>query len=155
MTLVKLEARIPPPAVAAALAVAMWGVSSIAPVIQLSVVTRMSVAAVFALVGGGFSLAGIIAFRRMKTTVNPLKPETASALVISGVYNITRNPMYVGVAMVLIAWAIYLCSAWALLGPPAFVVYMNRFQIAPEEKVLAALFGAEYLVYRSSVRRWL
>lgn len=155
MSLVSLELKIPPPAVAVVIAVAMWGGSLIPPLIQLSAATRISAAMVFALVGGCFSLAGIISFRRMKTTVNPLKPETTSALVISGVYKITRNPMYVGVAMVLFAWAIYLSSAWALLGPPAFVVYINKFQIAPEERVLAALFGAEYSVYKSRVRRWI
>jgi protein-S-isoprenylcysteine O-methyltransferase Ste14 len=56
---------------------------------------------------------------------------------------------------VLIAWAAYLSSAWALLGPLGFVLYISRFQIAPEERVLSTLFGAEYTAYQSKVRRWL
>jgi protein-S-isoprenylcysteine O-methyltransferase Ste14 len=63
--------------------------------------------------------------------------------------------MYVGLLLVLIAWAAYLTSAWALLGPLGFVLYISRFQIAPEERVLSTLFGAEYTAYQSKVRRWL
>lgn len=63
--------------------------------------------------------------------------------------------MYVGLLFILIAWAVFLSSAWALLGSLAFVLYMNRFQIAPEERVLSAMFTADYFAYKSSVRRWL
>jgi protein-S-isoprenylcysteine O-methyltransferase Ste14 len=63
--------------------------------------------------------------------------------------------MYVGILFVLIAWAIYLSNAWALLGPVAFILYINRFQIAPEERTLATMFGAAYSDYKSAVRRWL
>ena len=79
----------------------------------------------------------------------------AESLVCTGVYRLTRNPMYVGLLLLLIAWAIYLSSAWALLGPLAFVQYMNRFQIGPEEKVLEELFGDAFSRYRQKVRRWL
>ncbi|MCX7177166.1 MAG: isoprenylcysteine carboxylmethyltransferase family protein [Proteobacteria bacterium] len=150
-----LELRIPPPVVAVVVAVAMWGISLMSPLLQVSAVTRVSVAMAVALIGGCFALAGGYSFRRAKTTSNPRKPEAASSLVISGIYKITRNPMYIGVVFVLIAWAIALSSAWALLGPPAFVLYISRFQIAPEERVLAALFGAEFAAYKSRVRRWL
>jgi protein-S-isoprenylcysteine O-methyltransferase Ste14 len=68
---------------------------------------------------------------------------------------VSRNPMYLGVLTVLIAWAVLLSSAWALLGPLAFVLYINRFQIAPEEQVLSDKFGADYSAYQSRVRRWL
>lgn len=63
--------------------------------------------------------------------------------------------MYAGLFFVLVAWAVFLSSAWALLGPVAFVLYINRFQIVPEERVLAALFGASYTAYTSHVRRWM
>jgi protein-S-isoprenylcysteine O-methyltransferase Ste14 len=84
-----------------------------------------------------------------------MKPETATALVCGGVYTVTRNPMYLGLLVLLIAWAVYLSSAWALLGPLAFAVYITRFQILPEERALGTLFGAEYAAYRARVRRWL
>lgn len=150
-----LELKIPPPAVAALVAATMWGISLITPLLDIPLFTRISAAIIFSLAGGGFSLAGVISFRLAKTTVNPMKPETATSLVSSGIYRVTRNPMYVGLLLVLLAWAIYLSSAWALLGPVGFVLYISRFQIAPEERVLSTLFGSGYTAYQSKVRRWL
>jgi protein-S-isoprenylcysteine O-methyltransferase Ste14 len=150
-----LELRIPPPVVAALIAGAMWGISAAAPVIDVPGPARTAVAAILALAGGVFVTWAMISFLRARTTINPMKPEATSSLVRTGVYRISRNPMYVGLVFVLVGWAAYLASAWALLGPVAFVLYMNWFQIAPEERVLAALFGAEYSAYASTVRRWL
>jgi protein-S-isoprenylcysteine O-methyltransferase Ste14 len=150
-----LELKIPPPAVAVLIAGVMWGISLVAPLLGVPAVIRVVVAVTIALAGAGFSLAGVISFRRAKTTVNPMKPETTSALVCSGIYRVTRNPMYVGLLLVLVAWAAFLSTAWALLGPLAFVLYINRFQIAPEERVLSAMFGMDYAAYKSRVRRWL
>ena len=84
-----------------------------------------------------------------------MTPEAASALVRSGIYRTTRNPMYVGLLLILVAWAVLLSSVWTLLGPLVFVLYITRFQIIPEESALSALFGADYAAYQSSVRRWL
>lgn len=150
-----LELRIPPPVVAALVAGAMWGISLAAPLIDAPGSIRNVAAAILAVVGGSFVIAGMVSFALARTTINPLKPETTTYLVRSGVYGISRNPMYVGLLFALVGWAVYLASAWALVGPVAFVLYMNRFQIAPEERVLAALFGADYSVYASTVRRWL
>lgn len=150
-----LEVRIPPPVVALLAAGAMWGLSRFAPLFDLPQSIRIAVAIAGALAGFGVSIAGIVSFRLAKTTVNPMKLDKTTALVRSGVYRQTRNPMYLGSVLLLVAWAAYLSSAWALLGPVAFVLYLNRFQIAPEERALAAKFGAPYADYRSRVRRWL
>ena len=150
-----LELKIPPPAVAALMAVVMWGISALAPLIEVPALVRVFAAALIAVAGGVFSIAGIISFRLARTTINPMKPETTTSLVCSGIYRLTRNPMYVGLLFVLVAWAVFLSSAWALLGPLAFVSCINQFQIAPEERVLSALFGTEYSAYKSTVRRWL
>ena len=150
-----LELKIPPPVVTALAAAAMWGIAVLAPLIDLPAAVRVPAAIVLALMGVAFDLAGVIAFRRSQTTVNPMKPEKAATLVRSGVYRLTRNPMYVGLVFVLVAWAVYLSCAWALLGPVAFVLYMNRFQIRPEERALSSLFGRRYEDYKSGVRRWL
>ena len=150
-----LEARIPPPALAAAIAGAMWATSRLAPLLQIPGASRLGTAAAVLLVGIGFSVGGVLAFRRARTTLNPTKPEQASSLVRSGVYRVTRNPMYVGLLCVLVAWAVFLSSAWALLGPLIFVLYIGRFQIAPEERALAKLFGSEFADYQAKVRRWL
>lgn len=150
-----LELKIPPPVVAALAAAAMWGIAVLAPLVDVPAAIRVPVAIVLVLTGAAFDVSGLIAFRRSKTTANPMKPDKAAALVCSGVYRLTRNPMYVGLVFVLVAWAVYLSCAWALLGPVAFVLYMNRFQIQPEERVLATLFGNRYEDYKSRVRRWL
>ena len=150
-----LELKIPPPVVAALVAGSMWAIAMLAPLVDAPAAMRVAVAVVMVLIGVTFDLAGLIAFRRTKTTVNPRKPEKAVALVCSGVYRLTRNPMYLGLVFVLVGWAVYLSSAWALLGPVAFALYINRFQIKPEERVLSTLFGSRYAVYKSSVRRWL
>jgi protein-S-isoprenylcysteine O-methyltransferase Ste14 len=150
-----LEAKVPPPAVAAAIAVAMWGISKLAPLLPMPNDLCLGLAIAIVLVGVGFSVAGVLAFRRARTTLDPTRPERASALVNSGVYRVTRNPMYVGLACVLVAWAVFLSSAWALLGPVAYVLYVGRFQIAPEERALAKLFGSDYANYQAKVHRWL
>lgn len=155
MALFALKHRIPPPLVALVLLPCMWLLSWVPPGIGVGLPARLALAAGVALAGLCFSLAGVHAFRRARTTVNPLRPEQASALVTTGVYRITRNPMYVGMALVLLAWAVLLASPVALAGPAAFIAYMNRFQIGPEEQALDALFGPDYAAYRSRVRRWL
>jgi protein-S-isoprenylcysteine O-methyltransferase Ste14 len=110
---------------------------------------------VLSLLGGVFSLGGIVAFRRARTTVNPHRPAKATVLVTTGVYRVTRNPMYLGLVFLLVASTVYLSVPLLLFGPLAFVLYIGRFQIRPEERVLAGLFGAEYSRYTSRVRRWL
>lgn len=150
-----LELKIPPPLVALAIAVTMWIARNVAPALELSPTTRIVAAGVVAVIGGYFSVAGTIAFRRAKTTVNPLKPESASSLVTSGVYRITRNPMYVALALLLVAWGFYLSAPFLLVGSVLFVLYVTRFQIQPEERVLRRMFGSEYTSYIQRVRRWL
>jgi protein-S-isoprenylcysteine O-methyltransferase Ste14 len=151
----ELEVKVPPPIVALAAALGMWAISRLTFAFELDTALRIAVAIVIALIGGAFSVAGIRAFRQAKTTLNPTKPEAASSLVTGGIYRVTRNPMYVGVLFVLVAWAAFLCAPWALVGPVLFVAYMNRFQIGPEERALMAAFGEEYARYKSEVRRWL
>lgn len=150
-----LELRIPPPVVGLACAAAMWWLSTITPTLDIPSATRIGGSIIIALIGGAFDMAGLVFFLRAKTTVNPLKPATTTALVTTGVYRITRNPMYVGMLLMLVAWALFLAAPWGLAGPLAFFAWIGRFQIAPEERVLAGLFGKIYDDYRSKVRRWL
>jgi len=101
------------------------------------------------------AVAGVLEFRRARTTVNPTTPQAATSMVRSGIYRHTRNPMYLGMLLVLAAWAAWLANPAALAVLPAFFLYMNRFQIEPEERILAGLFAGEFDAYRRSVRRWL
>ncbi|SDA15180.1 Protein-S-isoprenylcysteine O-methyltransferase Ste14 [Pseudomonas sp. NFPP10] len=150
-----LENRIPPPLVAVLFAVLMGLFARGLPGLDPGLGTRLLLALPLVMAGLLFVLAGGLAFRRAKTTVNPLKPVSASALVTSGIYQYTRNPMYVGFALWLLAWGLYLASPLVLLGVLGFVLYMNRFQIYPEERALGHLFGADFAAYRQRVRRWL
>lgn len=151
----KLENKIPPPLVATLIGVIMWLVSRQTYVLPLSETLCLILAMLIVALGGFFSLAGVVSFRRAKTTVNPLKPETASSLVNSGIYRFSRNPMYVGFALFLFAWAIYLAAPVATIGVVFFVLYMNRFQIEPEEQALVKIFGDEFNLYCDRVRRWI
>lgn len=113
--------------------------------------------AAYALVGFGILLTilGVGCFRAAGTTVDPLHPEQASSLVTGGVYGLTRNPMYLGFAAVMLGWTLYLGSYYGLPALALYVLYMNRFQIAPEEAALGRRFGAAYESYRKRVRRWI
>ena len=150
-----LELRIPPPIVGLIIAGGMWTVAHLPPIVQFPRLGRLSVALGLGVIGVAVAVGGVISFRRAATTVSPLKPETSAALVSTGVYSFTRNPMYLGMALALVAWAVYLSSVWSLLGPVLFALYITRFQIVPEERVLDRLFGASFAAYKKRVRRWL
>jgi len=150
-----LELKFPPPAVALVTALIMWLVSRAAPAFRFVVPAGSTLAATLAVVGVVIAISGVVTFRRARTTVNPTRPQSSSSLVTWGVYTISRNPMYLGLLLVLTGWAIFLSNALAFLFLPAYIFYMNRFQIAPEERALASLFGQEFAAYQSRVRRWL
>jgi protein-S-isoprenylcysteine O-methyltransferase Ste14 len=153
------ELKVPPPVVALACAAAMKLMSGLPGRAALADVATFEslhlVAPVLATLGVAVALAGVLEFRRAQTTVNPLKPDASTRLVTSGIYRHTRNPMYLGMAVVLLAWATWLGSAWALPGVAMFAAYITRFQIVPEERALMRRFGAEFEEYRERVRRWL
>jgi protein-S-isoprenylcysteine O-methyltransferase Ste14 len=133
----------------------MWLVARISPSLAVNLPGRLVAALALAAAGAAVALAGVAEFRRVRTTVNPLRPEKASALVTSGVFRWTRNPMYLGLALALLGWAAFLAHPLGVLGVPAFVVWMSRWQIPSEERALEALFGEECARYRTRVRRWL
>jgi protein-S-isoprenylcysteine O-methyltransferase Ste14 len=150
-----LENRIPPLVVGLVVAVAMWLIARWFPVVRFSLPLPWLLFTVVASIGGLVSTAGALEFRRVKTTVNPLHPERASSIVTSGIFRFTRNPMYVGIALVLAGLFLAFSGLSAVIGLPAFVWYITRFQILPEERILESKFGSEYTAYRANVRRWL
>lgn len=150
-----LELKIPPLAVGVFIAAGMWLVSWAQPAFAFTFALHQIVAASLGVAGFVIAGSGVVSFARAHTTVNPMKPDASSALVTSGIYGFTRNPMYLGLFVALIGWALFLSNALAFLVLPAFIVYMNRFQIEPEERALTALFGQEFIAYSSRVRRWI
>jgi len=111
---------------------------------------------IFFLIGiaGSIGCISLFQFFRSKTTIDPTTPSKASKLVTSGIYQFTRNPMYLGLLLILLAWGLWLGNAFNILLAAGFVAYMNAFQIAPEEEVLLDLFEKEYKQYCTLVRRW-
>lgn len=151
----RLELKVPPPLLVLLIALFMWLASLAFP--PLALPFRVRVGVVFGLVvaGLGVGLAAFMSFRRARTTTNPTKPHSASCLVNTGIFRFTRNPMYLGLTLELLAWAVFLSNPLAYLLVPVFVLYINRFQIAPEERALLSIFGSEYAAYKKNVRRWL
>lgn len=110
---------------------------------------------VFFIAGIVVAIAGVREFNHHQTTVNPMQPEGTSRLVTSGIYQFTRNPMYLGMLMVLLGWADLLDSFLAYSGALIFFLYISAFQIKPEEDVMKDKFGEEFSQYCAQVRRWL
>jgi protein-S-isoprenylcysteine O-methyltransferase Ste14 len=150
-----LELKVPPPVAAALVGVAMWVAAYLRPTLHLPGPLRFVMSGGCAAFGLIVALLGFWAFRQAKTTVTPVTLEAASSVVTGGVFSYTRNPMYLGLTVVLLGWAFWLSVPWVFLGPVAFMLFLTRFQIIPEERVMSSKFGRDYDEYRKRVRRWL
>lgn len=150
-----LELKIPPIVLVILFTIIMWMVSLATPTVSFYFSWSNQLASILGVAGIIISTLGVIAFRRGNTTVDPRHPDQSSRLINGGVYRVSRNPMYLGFLFVLLAWAVYLSNGASFLPLPLFVVYMNRFQIIPEERFMMENFGVEYRSYAERVRRWL
>ncbi|NRA55525.1 MAG: isoprenylcysteine carboxylmethyltransferase family protein [Gammaproteobacteria bacterium] len=150
----KLQHKIPPPVWGLFFAGMMYLVAQWLPLISWS--TQLATISFIILAGVGMSidLYAVGGFFKAKTTINPLSLG-ASTLITHGLYQYSRNPMYLGMLFILSGWACYLGALSALLILPLFVLVINQLQIKPEEVKLQQLFGQEYLQYCDKVRRWL
>lgn len=149
-----LELKIPPGVVALLTGGLMWVTKTVTPPLAFDFPGRWLGAAVLFGLGAASAGWGVAAFRRAQTTMSPTAPERVAALVTTGIYRWTRNPMYAGLVLAAAGWALGLGNAAAFVGVPALAAYLQRFQIRPEERVLAARFGADYAAYCARVRRW-
>lgn len=150
-----LELKVPPLLLTVLVGALMWLIAWLTPGLSTVLPARLWLAGMLLAVGVAVTVAGVVAFARARTTVDPMHPAQASSIVTGGVYRITRNPMYLGMLLWLAGWAVYLGNLPACLGLVAFVSYMNRFQVQPEERFLEEKFGAAFAAYRGRVRRWL
>lgn len=146
-----VENRIPPPLVTLALGTAMWAVAPDDP----APLGREIAAVGLFLAAGSLGFPALRAFRRLRTTIDPVRIDRASQLVTVGIYVRTRNLMYVGLVLLTGSWALWLGGLWVWGGPILLALWLDRFQIRPEERALSTRFGDQYLLYRSEVRRWL
>lgn len=149
----RLDPNIPLFVVGAVTAMGMWLVSYALPAFAYAPLRVVAVG--MGIAGAVMTGSALLSFWSVRTTANPMKPSSTSFLVTSGIYRFTRNPMYLGLLLLLVGWALYVANVLAFLFLPAFILYLNRFQIEPEERALTARFGREFLEYASRVNRWI
>ena len=150
-----LALKVPPVAQVIITAAAMYGVSKMVPALTFSLNGSTALAVALGLMGLSLGIMGVTQFRIAQTTPNPQALEKVSSLVTSGVYQYSRNPMYVGLVLILLGWAFYFSHFLAFVLLPIFILYITRFQIQPEERMMAQKFGKTYQDYLNKVRRWI
>ena len=148
-----LALKLPPLLLVALVAAGIWSTSAWLPMLWVTPL-RWVGAVGLGLAGLAVCVAGVWAFRQARTTVSPVVPENASALVVRGIYRWTRNPMYLGFVLGLLAWSLALGTWSGVLWCAALVGYLQRYQIRPEEVVLRQKFGPGYVAYCAQVGRW-
>jgi len=151
----KLRLKIPPPIVGIAFGAMIWSLSENLSIQFMDQESRQIIALLLLGIAGTIDVWAILSFRAAKTTIDPRYPHKTSAIVSNGIYQFTRNPMYLGLALILTSLSIYLSTLLGLLCVIVFIFYMNRFQIEAEEEHLEQQFGELYLNYKNSVRRWI
>jgi len=150
-----LKLKIPPPIYTLSMALVMWCLYLYAPVVVM-IESPWNMLGVVAIVLAAFlDFSSLYLFFRKRTTPSPMKPEFTTRLVVNGMYKFSRNPMYLGMFIMLFGFAIFLGALSPFLILPAYYFLLTEMQIKPEEKILEDKFGDEYLYYKSKVRRWL
>ena len=150
-----LELKIPPLLIMVIFGIISWLIAIYTPSSEWLVNIQIAATSFFFVTGSLFLLSSLSLFRKNKTTVNPLEPKATSIIVTTGIYSISRNPMYVGMLLYLLSRGLYLSNYFSILMNAGFIFYINVFQIIPEEKILTQQFGQKYKKYQSQVRRWI
>ncbi len=149
-----MKLKVPPIFVFLVFGLLMYLLAAFLPVGYFDFFGRRYLMIVLLTIAGCIGAIALFQFFKSKTTVDPVNPSKASKLVSSGIYQYSRNPMYLGLLLLLLAWGLHLGNAFNIVLAAGFVAYMNRFQIVPEEETLSKLFGKEYAQYCTLVRRW-
>ena len=146
---------VPPPVIMILSMIAIHYGAQYLPQFSFSFAEQQLIAVAIALVGLAVSIIAVLGFRKADTTINPHKLDTVSHLVTDGLYNYTRNPMYLGMALLITSSGFYIGSLLFLPALGIFIIVINKFQIEPEEKALEQLFGQEFLDFKRRTRRWI
>lgn len=150
-----LKNRIPPVLLLLLWLVLIYLIAGFFPELTLTFSGHVAMAWIFALSGVGVIIAGVWQFKKACTTVDPTQPDKASCLVDTGIFNLTRNPMYLGMTFIALAAVFYVMNLGSLIFMFGLPLYLYWFQIKPEEQAMAKLFPAQWPEYQQSVRRWL
>jgi len=149
-----MKLKIPPVVVFLIFAALMYLLAKFLPVGAFDFFGRRSLTLILFILAIVIGLVSLLQFYKAKTSVDPTVPSRVSKLVTNGIYKFSRNPMYLALLLILLAFGLKLGNAFNTITAAFFVAYMNRFQIGPEEEVLLKIFGKAYKYYCSQVRRW-
>ena len=145
--------KIPPPLIVLVLIVSIYFSSKKIDLINIPLQLEISI---FILSAGILIFVNpVLQFIKSKTTVNPIQFEEVNKLVTSGIFKYSRNPMYLGMLMIVISTSIFYLNIYSILTPLLFILWINKFQIKREEEFLIEKFGDEYLSYKKKTRRWI
>ena len=149
-----MNLKVPPMVFLLLVGILMKVVANLLPFQNFSLMMSSMIGTILAFFGIVISLLGVYEFRKAKTTVDPRNPHKSEFLVRAGIYKFSRNPMYLGFLIILFGWWVILENYLEFYFIPLFVLYMNLFQIKPEEMCLSQKFGEAYTEYCNEVRRW-
>jgi protein-S-isoprenylcysteine O-methyltransferase Ste14 len=150
-----LKNKVPPPIILLLSGIAMWFIAHSEYAYAISNPFALIMALSLAAIGIYISASAIRQFKTAETTISPLQPDSATSLVHKGIFGKTRNPMYLGLFLVLLGWAAWLQSMSNAIVLLAFVLWLTELQIKPEEAALRKVFGQGYIDYCKRVRRWI
>ena len=150
-----MKLLIPPPIQALFFSIIMWLISRQFVNASFSLNGINTFAFIFLIIAVMLLILSINKFRQVGTTISPLKPNKTSSLINSGIYRYTRNPMYLGLLLMLFSIALFLKNFISFLIIPLFILFITKNQILPEEEALENIFGEEYKNYKKKVRRWI
>ena len=151
--MISIKTKIPPPLIALTFGFLVNYSKNIFP--KIEIVWGGVVGAFMIIIGLIIILSAIIQFKKYKTTITPLNPSYATKLIVNGIYKFSRNPMYLGLLLILAGISIIQNPIGGLLFIPAFILYINHFQIIPEESAMLDLFKEDFLKYKKNIRRWI
>ena len=150
-----LKTKVPPPVYMLIMACMMWLLDKFLPLYKWLNSPWNNLGLIIIGIAVLLDICSLLLFFRAKTTPNPMKPSSTSHLVTSGLYRYSRNPMYLGLLVMLIGWGLYQGSLSPLSMLPLFIWLLTKQQIEPEEIILMDKFGLEYKYYQQRVRRWI
>tara|TARA_B100002052_G_scaffold3064_1_gene2848 strand:+ start:182 stop:637 length:456 start_codon:yes stop_codon:yes gene_type:complete len=151
--MIDIKTKFPPPLVALAFGFLINYTKNIFPKIEIK--NEIIFGSLMIISGLIFIVSAIILFKKYQTTITPLNPSNATKLITVGIYKFSRNPMYLGLLLVLLGISIIINLIGGFFLIPLFILYLNLFQIIPEENAMVNLFKDEFLDYKKSVRRWI
>lgn len=150
-----MKPRIPPPILMLAAFALMWVLNRRMPLARWIAPPWTQFGSFPAALGIVIGVTAVVRLHQAHTTTSPMDPGKASFLVTDGVFRFSRNPIYLGMVLLLAGWAVWLGSASPWVIPPLFAVFITAVQIVPEERALGLRFGEKYRAYQSRVARWI